>query len=83
MALAHKIPRDCLHTLLKTGQVYQERGVVVFDDSQKERSLARMQRRIEKLGCGTRTDLSSCHDRATRNRIFVLEKIDSTDQPDY
>lgn len=49
MALAHKI-LVIVYTLLKTGQVYQERGVVVLDDSQKERLLARMQRRIEKLG---------------------------------
>lgn len=49
VALAHKI-LVIVYTLLKTGQVYQERGVVVLDDSQKERLLARMQRRIEKLG---------------------------------
>ncbi len=49
IALAHKI-LVIIYTLLKTGQVYQERGATALDDRQKERLLARMQRRLEKLG---------------------------------
>jgi hypothetical protein len=49
VALAHKI-LVIVYTLLKTGQPYRERGVAALDDGQKERLLARMQRRIEKLG---------------------------------
>jgi transposase len=49
IALAHKI-LVIIYTLLKTGQLYQERGAVVLDERQKERLLARVQRRLEKLG---------------------------------
>jgi transposase len=49
VALAHKI-LVIVYTLLKTGQLYQERGAATLDESQKERLLARMRRRIEKLG---------------------------------
>jgi transposase len=49
VAVAHKI-LVIVYTLLKTGQVYQERGAAVLSERQKDRLLARMQRRIEKLG---------------------------------
>jgi transposase len=49
VALAHKI-LVIIYTLLKTGQLYQERGAAVLDERQKERLLARVQRRLEKLG---------------------------------
>jgi transposase len=49
VALAHKI-LVIVYTLLKTGQLYQERGATALDERQKQRLLARMQRRIEKLG---------------------------------
>ena len=49
VAVAHKI-LVIVYTLLKTGQLYQERGTAALDDGQKERLVARMQHRIEKLG---------------------------------
>ena len=49
IALAHKI-LVIIYTLLKTGQLYQERGATVLDERQKERLMARVQRRLEKLG---------------------------------
>jgi transposase len=49
VAVAHKI-LVIVYTLLKTGEVYQERGAAALDERQKERLLARMQRRIEQLG---------------------------------
>jgi transposase len=49
VALAHKI-LVIIYTLLKSGQLYQERGAAALDEHQKERLLARMQRRLEKLG---------------------------------
>jgi hypothetical protein len=39
-----------VYTLLKTGEIYQERGAATLDERQKEHLLARMQRRIEQLG---------------------------------
>jgi len=49
VALAHKI-LVIVYTLLKTGETYQERGAAALDEHQKDRLLARMQRRIEQLG---------------------------------
>jgi transposase len=49
VAVAHKI-LVIIYTLLKTGQVYQERGAAALSERQRNRLLARMQRRIEKLG---------------------------------
>jgi transposase len=49
VAVAHKI-LVIVYTLLRTGQVYQERGAVAPDERQRDRLLSRMQRRIEKLG---------------------------------
>lgn len=49
VAVAHKI-LVIVYTLLKTGEVYQERGAAALDDHQKDRLLHRMQRRIEQLG---------------------------------
>jgi transposase len=49
VAVAHKI-LVIVYTLLKTGEVYQERGVAALDPQQKDRLLERMQRRIAQLG---------------------------------
>jgi transposase len=49
VAVAHKI-LVIVYTLLKTGEQYQERGAAALDDRQKDRLLARMQRRIAQLG---------------------------------
>jgi transposase len=49
IAVAHKL-LVIVYTLLKTGETYQERGAAALDERQKDRLLARMQRRIEQLG---------------------------------
>ena len=49
VAVAHKI-LVIVYTLLKTGEHYQERDATVLDERQKDRLLARMQRRIAQLG---------------------------------
>ena len=49
VALAHKI-LVIIYTLLKTGQVYQERGAAALDEHQKERIVHRLERRIVQLG---------------------------------
>jgi transposase len=49
VALAHKI-LVIVYTLLKTGQVYQERGAVALDERQKDRIVHRLERRIAQLG---------------------------------
>jgi transposase len=49
VALAHKI-LVIIYTLLKTGQVYQERGAAALDAHQKERIVHRLERRIAQLG---------------------------------
>lgn len=49
IAVAHKL-LVIVYTLLKTGETYQERGAAAMDERQKDRLLARMQRRIEQLG---------------------------------
>lgn len=49
VAVAHKI-LVIVYTVLKTGEPYQERGVPVPDERQKERLIERMQRRIVQLG---------------------------------
>lgn len=49
VAVAHKI-LVIIYTLLKTGQVYQERGAAVLDEQQKDRIVHRLERRIAKLG---------------------------------
>ena len=49
VALAHKI-LVIVYTLLKTGQVYQERGAAALDEHQKERIVHRLERRIAQLG---------------------------------
>jgi len=49
VALAHKI-LVLVYTLLKTGQVYQERGAAALDEHQKERIVHRLERRIAQLG---------------------------------
>jgi transposase len=49
VAVAHKI-LVIVYTLLKTGEPYQERGVPMPDERQKERLIERMQRRIAQLG---------------------------------
>ena len=49
MALAHKI-LVIVYTLLKTGQVYQERGAAALDEQQKDRIVHRLERRIAQLG---------------------------------
>jgi transposase len=49
IALAHKI-LVIIYTLLKTGQIYQERGAAALDERQKERIVHRLERRIAQLG---------------------------------
>lgn len=49
VAVAHKI-LVIVYTLLKTGECYQERGAAALSERQKERLLARLQRRIAQLG---------------------------------
>jgi transposase len=49
IALAHKI-LVIVYTLLKTGQVYHERGAAALDERQKERIVHRLERRIAQLG---------------------------------
>jgi transposase len=49
IAVAHKI-LVIIYTLLKTGQLYEERGAAALDEQQKERIVHRLERRIAKLG---------------------------------
>lgn len=49
IALAHKILR-IIYTILKTGEVYQERAAAELDQRQKERVVHRLERRIAELG---------------------------------
>ena len=49
IAVAHKI-LVIVYTLLKTGQVYEERGAAALDEQQKERIVHRLERRIAQLG---------------------------------
>lgn len=49
IALAHKI-LVIIYTLLKSGQVYEERGPAALDERQKERIVHRLERRIAQLG---------------------------------
>jgi len=49
VAVAHKLV-TIGYSLLCNGELYQERGTTAMDERQKERLLARMQRRIEQLG---------------------------------
>lgn len=49
VALAHKI-LVIIYTLLKTGEVYQERGAAALDEHQKDRLIHRLERRIAQLG---------------------------------
>jgi transposase len=49
VAVAHKI-LVTIYTLLKTGQVYQERGAAALDQNQKERLVHRLEKRIANLG---------------------------------
>ena len=49
IALAHKI-LVIVYTLLKTGQVYEERGAAALSERQKERIVHRLERRIAQLG---------------------------------
>ena len=49
VALAHKI-LVIVYTLLKTGQMYQERGAAAFDERRKDRIVLRLERRIAQLG---------------------------------
>ncbi len=49
VALAHKI-LVIVYTLLKTGEVYQERGAAALDERQKDRIVHRLERRIAQLG---------------------------------
>jgi len=49
VALAHKI-LVIVYSLLKTGEMYHERGVAALSECQKDRLLQRLQRRIGQLG---------------------------------
>jgi transposase len=55
VAVAHKI-LVIIYTLLKTGQLYEERGAAALDDQQKERIVHRLERRIAKLGYTVRLE---------------------------
>jgi transposase len=54
-AVAHKI-LVIIYTLLKIGQVYEERGAAVLDEQQKDRIVHRLERRIAKLGYKVRLE---------------------------
>ena len=49
IALAHKL-LVIIYTLLRTGQVYQERGAAALDERQKDRLVHRLEHRIAQLG---------------------------------
>lgn len=49
IAVAHKI-LVIVYTLLKRGEVYQERGTAALDERQKDRIVHRLERRIAQLG---------------------------------
>ena len=49
IAVAHKI-LVIVYTLLKTGQVYAERGATALDEKHKDRIVHRLERRIAQLG---------------------------------
>ena len=49
VAVAHKI-LVIIYTLLKRGEVYQERGAAALDERQKDRIVHRLERRIAQLG---------------------------------
>jgi transposase len=49
IAVAHKL-LVIVYTLLKGGQVYQERGAAALDECQKDRIVHRLERRIAQLG---------------------------------
>jgi len=49
VALAHKL-LVIIYTLLKTGEVYHERGAAALDERQKDRIVHRLERRIAQLG---------------------------------
>ena len=49
IAVAHTI-LVIVYTLLKTGEVYQERGAAALDERQKDRLVHRLERRIAQLG---------------------------------
>ena len=49
MAVAHKL-LVIVYTLLKSGEVYQERGAATLNEHQKDRLLQRLQRRLAQLG---------------------------------
>jgi hypothetical protein len=49
VALAHKI-LVIVYTLLKTGEIYQERGAAALSEGQKDRIVHRLERRIAQLG---------------------------------
>ena len=49
VAVAHTI-LVIVYTLLKTGQVYAERGAAALDEQQKDRIVHRLERRIAQLG---------------------------------
>ena len=49
IALAHKL-LVIIYTLLRTGQVYQERGAAALDERQKDRIVHRLEHRIAQLG---------------------------------
>lgn len=49
VALAHKI-LVIVYTLLKSGEVYQERGAAALDERQRDRIVHRLERRIAQLG---------------------------------
>jgi transposase len=49
VAVAHKL-LVIIYTLLKTGQVYEERGAAALDEKEKERLMHRLEKRIAKLG---------------------------------
>src|SRR5439155_2605526 len=55
VAVAHKI-LVIIYTLLKTGQVDQERGATALDERQKDRIVHRLERRIAQLGYTVRLE---------------------------
>jgi transposase len=58
VAVAHKI-LVIVYTVLKTGQVYQERGAAALDEQQKDRIVHRLERRLAQLGYTVRLEPST------------------------
>ena len=78
MAVAHTLLVLC-YQVLKTGQPYQEKGLPVLDEKQKNRLICHHVRRLGKLGIRVRSltldsELSEPNQKATRKRNSMKSK---------